>query len=219
MSMQWMLCDCSFPVALVRAGMMMNFDDDDDDSNTEAQAPHHHHHHNRFLALFLGPPGWAGARRELLDFMVEGKINKGRHTDHPAGGHPIQTNQRPPLPSPILFYRLDALPATRPTVSKHKQCNITAENKPMCNNNTDTLPSPYVFVGVLTQIKISWASRIACVMFVEKKRFLLRHSLTTSSNPGCKTEYTTGSAIAERPALCSTMWTTAWTTQTDCVWA
>jgi len=25
-------------------------------------------HHNRFTALFPGPPWWAGARRELLDF-------------------------------------------------------------------------------------------------------------------------------------------------------
>jgi len=24
--------------------------------------------HNHFTALFPGPPGWAGARRELLDF-------------------------------------------------------------------------------------------------------------------------------------------------------
>jgi len=31
-----------------------------------AVAPHHHH--NRFTALFPGPPWWAGARRELLDF-------------------------------------------------------------------------------------------------------------------------------------------------------
>ena len=44
-------------------------------------------HHNRFTALFLGPPGWAGARRELLDFMVQGKINRGRHTAHQAGRH------------------------------------------------------------------------------------------------------------------------------------
>jgi len=29
------------------------------------------HHHNHFTALFPGPPGWAGARRELLDFMVQ----------------------------------------------------------------------------------------------------------------------------------------------------
>ena len=57
------------------------------------------YHHNHFAALFPGPPGWAGARRELLDFMVQGKINRGRHTDHPAGRHSIRTNQRPPPPS------------------------------------------------------------------------------------------------------------------------
>jgi len=56
-------------------------------------------HTNCFTALFLGPPGWAGARRELLDFMVQGKINRGRHTDHPAGRHSIRTNQCPPPPS------------------------------------------------------------------------------------------------------------------------
>ena len=32
------------------------------------------------MALFTGPPRWASARRELLDFMVQGKINRGRHT-------------------------------------------------------------------------------------------------------------------------------------------
>jgi len=47
----------------------------------------HTHTHNRFTALFPGPPGWAGARRERLDFMVQGKINRGRHSDHPAGRH------------------------------------------------------------------------------------------------------------------------------------
>jgi len=33
----------------------------------------------RFLRPFPGPPRWAGARRELLDFMVQRKINRGRH--------------------------------------------------------------------------------------------------------------------------------------------
>ena len=59
-----------------------------------------HHDHNRFTALFPGPPRWASARRELLDFMVQGKINRGRHTDHPAGRHSIRTNQCPPPPFP-----------------------------------------------------------------------------------------------------------------------
>jgi len=34
------------------------------------------------------------------DFMVQGKINRGRHTDNPAGRHSIRTNQCPPSPSP-----------------------------------------------------------------------------------------------------------------------
>jgi len=75
-------------------------------------------HHNRFTALFPGPPGWAGARIELLNFIVQGKTNRCRHTDHPAGCHSIPTKQYPPPPSPI-FYRPDALPVTQPTVSKH----------------------------------------------------------------------------------------------------
>ena len=47
------------------------------------------------------------------------EIYRGRHTDHPAGRHSIQTNQCPPPPSPIFLYGPDALPAAQPTVSKH----------------------------------------------------------------------------------------------------
>jgi len=46
--------------------------------------------HNHLTALFPGPPGWAGARTELLDFVVQGKINRGRHTNHPAWHHSIR---------------------------------------------------------------------------------------------------------------------------------
>jgi len=56
-------------------------------------------HLNCFTALFPGPHGWASARRERLDFMVQGKINRDRHTDHPAGRHSIRINQSPPPPS------------------------------------------------------------------------------------------------------------------------
>jgi len=62
---------------------------------------HHHHHHNRFMALFPGPPGWAGASRELLDFMVQGKISRGRHTRHliRLGATPSGLTSAPPPPS------------------------------------------------------------------------------------------------------------------------
>jgi len=74
------------------------------------------HHHNRFTALFPGPhTGWAGARRELLDFVVQGKINRGRHTNHPAGCHSIRTKQCPPPPFPHFLQA--ECPSCRPTNS------------------------------------------------------------------------------------------------------
>uniref|UniRef100_A0A182VHM1 Uncharacterized protein n=1 Tax=Anopheles merus TaxID=30066 RepID=A0A182VHM1_ANOME len=52
------------------------------------------------------------------------------------------------------------------------------------------LPLPYVFVGVLTEMKISSASWIAFSMSVEKNRLRLRHWRTTSSRPGwCLSEF------------------------------
>ena len=76
----------------------------------------HTYNHNRFTAPFPGPPGRAGARRELLDFMVQGKINRGRHTDHPAGRQSIRTNQCPPPPSPPYFLQAGC-PSCRPANS------------------------------------------------------------------------------------------------------
>ena len=70
-----------------------------------------------FYGLFPGPPGWAGARGELLDFMVQGKINRGRHTDHPAGCHSIQTNQCPCPPSQSPHFLQAGCPSCHPTNS------------------------------------------------------------------------------------------------------
>jgi len=62
-------------------------------------------HHNRFTALLPEPPGWAGARRELLGFMVQGKIDRGRHTDYPAGRHSVRTNHSAHQHPPFLGHR------------------------------------------------------------------------------------------------------------------
>ena len=45
-----------------------------------------------FYGPFPGPPGWAGARRELLEFMVQGKINRGRHSDQ-SGWAPLHPDK------------------------------------------------------------------------------------------------------------------------------
>jgi len=74
------------------------------------------------MALFPGQPGWAGARRELVDFMVQGKINRGRHTDHPAGRHSIWTNQCPPPWYTILVCLL-CKHMTTPQSGLHLQCS------------------------------------------------------------------------------------------------
>jgi len=87
--------------------------------NMKGLVPPHTHTPQPFYGHFPGPSGWAGARSKLLDFMVQGNIKRGRHTDNPAGCHSIQTNQCPPPSSPPLFYRLDALPAAQPTMWKH----------------------------------------------------------------------------------------------------
>jgi len=61
------------------------------------------HRHTVLRPFFPGLRGWASARIELLDFIVQGKTNRGRHTDHPAGHYSIRTNQCPPPPSPHLL--------------------------------------------------------------------------------------------------------------------
>jgi len=70
-----------------------------------------HHHHNHFTALFPGPSGSAGARRKLLlDFMVLGRINRGRHTDNPGRCHSIRTNQQSTSINHSNFYAVATLP-------------------------------------------------------------------------------------------------------------
>jgi len=69
-----------------------------------------------FYGPVPGAPGWAGARRELLDFMVQGKINR-QTTDHMAGCHSIWTNHLP-----FFTGRMPFLPP-------NQQCQSTESNQ------------------------------------------------------------------------------------------
>jgi len=80
------------------------------------------------MALFPGPPGTASARRELLDFMVQGKINRGRHTDHPDGRHSIRTKQCPP--PPFFTGHMPFLPPNKQCQSTEGNVHIPVTNKP-----------------------------------------------------------------------------------------
>jgi len=92
--------------------------------NWDNYTTHVTHKHTTVLwPFFPGLPGWAGARRELLDFVVQGKINminRGRHNDHLAGRHSIWTNQCPPPPSPHIFR------GRMPFLLLSQQCQSTA---------------------------------------------------------------------------------------------
>jgi len=59
--------------------------------------------YNRFKAHFPGLPWSASARRNLLDFVVQGEISEADTSTIPAGRHSIQTNQQcTSLISPLL---------------------------------------------------------------------------------------------------------------------
>jgi len=81
-------------------------------------APHRTAPHHVLRPFFWDHPA-EPVPEENFSTLVQGKINGGRHTDHPAGRHSSRTNQCPPPPSSHIFYGPDALPATQPTVSKH----------------------------------------------------------------------------------------------------
>ena len=75
--------------------------------------PEHTQTHNRFTALFPGLPGWAGARRKLLHFVVQGKISEADTPTTQLVVTPSRLISDPPPSSPI--FTLDAFPdATLP---------------------------------------------------------------------------------------------------------
>ena len=127
---------------------------------------HHTTHHNRFTALFPGPPEWAGARRKPLDFVLQVKINRGRHTDHAAGCHSIRTKQCPPPSSSMFFYRPDAHPAAQPTVSKHwrqKNFFLNLKLEMWANAQCDGRPPEYRWHPLFNAaVWLTPTSRVPC---------------------------------------------------------
>ena len=62
---------------------------------------------------------------------MQGKINRGRHTDHLAGCHSIRTNQCPPPPSLHFFT------GQMPFLSPNQQCQSTEACHLHDNNNNN----------------------------------------------------------------------------------
>jgi len=80
-----------------------------------------HHHHNSFMALFLGSPGWAGARRELLEFMVKGRLTE-------ADTLTIQLGATPSGLTSVHLHHPPFSTGRMPFLSPNQQCQSTEGN-------------------------------------------------------------------------------------------
>ena len=74
-----------------------------------------------FYGPFSGTTRVSRCQKRTSGLVVQGKINRGRHIDHPAGRHSIRTKQCPPPPYPI-FYRPE------PFLPPNQQCQSTEGN-------------------------------------------------------------------------------------------
>jgi len=69
-----------------------------------------------FYGPFSGTTRVSRCQKRTSGLYGAREINRGRHTDHPAGRHSILTNQCPPPLSPPYFLRVGC-PSCRPTDS------------------------------------------------------------------------------------------------------
>ena len=85
----------------------------------------HIHIHMYLTALCPGLPGWAGTRKvKLIWILLKQETVSGSGISWVICKSAPHSNQiTTPAPHHSVFYRLDALPAAQPTVSKHwRQC-------------------------------------------------------------------------------------------------
>jgi len=102
----------------LRSMLLSSFSTVDDNRMTLGLSVPPHHHHNRFMALFPGPPGEPVPEEHFWTLWCKGRL---READTPTirlGATPSGLTSAH-LHHPPIFYRLYALPAAQPTVSKH----------------------------------------------------------------------------------------------------
>jgi len=75
-----------------------------------------HTHTHPFNSLCLGLPRWAGTRKAKPVWIL---LKQGTVSGSGGKSEPRSRQITTPVPHHSVFYRLDALPATQPSVSKH----------------------------------------------------------------------------------------------------
>ena len=81
----------------------------------------HTHTHTRLAALCLGQPGWAGTRKAkpIWNLLKQETVSGSGISWDICKSAPRCRQITTPAPHHSVFYRLDALPAAKPTASKH----------------------------------------------------------------------------------------------------
>ena len=88
--------------------------------NTEGKSTHYNTH-TRLTALFPGLPGWAGTRkvRPIWILLEQETVSGSGISWAICKSAPRSRQITTPVPHHSVFYRPDALPAAKPTASKH----------------------------------------------------------------------------------------------------
>jgi len=90
-------------------------------SPTHTHAHTHTHTHTSLMALWLGLPGWAGTRKvKPIWILLKQETMSGSSISWAiCKSAPCSRQTTTPAPHHSVFYRSDALPAAKPTSSKH----------------------------------------------------------------------------------------------------
>ena len=110
-----------------------------------------------FYGTFSGTTRVSRCQKRTSGLMEQGKINRGRQTDHPAGRYSSRTNQCPPPPSPIFLQA--GCPSCRPTNSAKALKATSAfglgkDARVLLNGITCTVSVPYKQTPPATDIHV-----------------------------------------------------------------
>ena len=83
------------------------------------------HHHNRFTALFRDHPGKPVPEENVWTLSCKGRLTEADTPTIRLAATPSGLVTSAHLHHPHIFYRPDALPATQPTASKHRDISYT----------------------------------------------------------------------------------------------
>ena len=109
------------------------------------------HHHNRFTALFPGPTGWAGARRELLTLWCKGRLTEGDTSTIRLGTTPSGLSSATSTIPPLFFTgRMPFLPPNQQCQSTEGNYRIRIREKTLEFSST-VLPAPSPYLHATNQ--------------------------------------------------------------------